>query len=652
MSTEEEYHYWGTPISDDLPTQRGPQDAATTRSKPAHLQEVTDAQGRRRFHGAFTGGFSAGYYNTVGSRDGWAPSAFKSTRNERNTIVQHMEQFMDEDELEEHAQKSLQVIGAEEFRRAKALDRARALAASDRRTGRGIAFGTGALDEDDAEGILEDYVTQDAEDAYEEAAPAWAPAQRKAPVLRKAGLGDFLSKHGYHFELQEEEEAEPAPRLGAPARPLLLTEAAGTSRDPSRSSSSELFLPGFRRARRDDPPEIIPPLTIPHAYDPADVASRVQVGVTRAEALHAGPAPPATSPPASPRLRQAIDLLALHVARFGRLSEEVSRAEQASGGGHAFLLGGEGAAYYRHKVHVLASLLAARPDRRAPGQRAAPLGVEDRAALLGEESIPAGGEPAGKGRPANASPSSAAASPSPAAAPMTAAIAEADRARLKEQMARTFAPGAMEGGEGGSGAAERGGLRPGARPSSSGPEAGEDARRRIVTAADLSRPMAAAEKVADASARGLPVRRVVEWRPAPLVCKRFNVPDPYKNKPAPVEVSKTRTDFVALPETDAASRREVEAPGSTDRAPDEGESPALAADAFLAELGAEGALFPAGPGSHPAAPGGSSPPAAVLLEDATGAPINLLQAIFDASSDEEDVSCGNGGSEEAVHRRA
>ncbi len=27
-------------------------------------QEVTDAEGRRRFHGAFTGGWSAGYYNT------------------------------------------------------------------------------------------------------------------------------------------------------------------------------------------------------------------------------------------------------------------------------------------------------------------------------------------------------------------------------------------------------------------------------------------------------------------------------------------------------------------------------------------------------------------------------------------------------------
>jgi hypothetical protein len=33
-----------------------------------HQQEVTDEQGRRRFHGAFTGGFSAGYYNTVGSK--------------------------------------------------------------------------------------------------------------------------------------------------------------------------------------------------------------------------------------------------------------------------------------------------------------------------------------------------------------------------------------------------------------------------------------------------------------------------------------------------------------------------------------------------------------------------------------------------------
>jgi len=34
--------------------------------KPVRIedQEVRDENGRRRFHGAFTGGFSAGYYNT------------------------------------------------------------------------------------------------------------------------------------------------------------------------------------------------------------------------------------------------------------------------------------------------------------------------------------------------------------------------------------------------------------------------------------------------------------------------------------------------------------------------------------------------------------------------------------------------------------
>ena len=35
-----------------------------------HEQTVSDAQGRLRFHGAFTGGFSAGYFNSVGTKEG------------------------------------------------------------------------------------------------------------------------------------------------------------------------------------------------------------------------------------------------------------------------------------------------------------------------------------------------------------------------------------------------------------------------------------------------------------------------------------------------------------------------------------------------------------------------------------------------------
>ena len=44
---------------------------------------MTDENGKRRFHGAFTGGFSAGYWNTVGSRDGWTPAQFKSSRADK-----------------------------------------------------------------------------------------------------------------------------------------------------------------------------------------------------------------------------------------------------------------------------------------------------------------------------------------------------------------------------------------------------------------------------------------------------------------------------------------------------------------------------------------------------------------------------------------
>ncbi|KAK8849514.1 hypothetical protein IAR55_004848 [Kwoniella newhampshirensis] len=67
---------------------------------PEWQQEVRDEQGRRRFHGAFTGGYSAGYYNSVGSKEGWTPSTFKSSRNQRANKVQRPEDFMDEEDLQ------------------------------------------------------------------------------------------------------------------------------------------------------------------------------------------------------------------------------------------------------------------------------------------------------------------------------------------------------------------------------------------------------------------------------------------------------------------------------------------------------------------------------------------------------------------------
>ena len=41
----------------------------------------------RRFHGAFAGGFSAGYHNTVGSAEGRQPASFRSSRTKRQRVA-------------------------------------------------------------------------------------------------------------------------------------------------------------------------------------------------------------------------------------------------------------------------------------------------------------------------------------------------------------------------------------------------------------------------------------------------------------------------------------------------------------------------------------------------------------------------------------
>ena len=83
---------------------------------PVWQQEVTDEKGRKRLHGAFTGGYSAGYFNTVGSKEGWTPSTFVSSRSNRKkdepVSQQRPEDFMDEEDLAE----------AEEARKLQTLD--------------------------------------------------------------------------------------------------------------------------------------------------------------------------------------------------------------------------------------------------------------------------------------------------------------------------------------------------------------------------------------------------------------------------------------------------------------------------------------------------------------------------------------------------
>lgn len=115
------YVLYGTPLPPDDPEVQD--DGSYV---PVWKQEVKDERGRKRLHGAFTGGFSAGYelpktfnamynsdfsfdtsyFNSVGSKEGWTPSTFVSSRKDRrkddpNAPQQQPEDFMDEEDLAE-----------------------------------------------------------------------------------------------------------------------------------------------------------------------------------------------------------------------------------------------------------------------------------------------------------------------------------------------------------------------------------------------------------------------------------------------------------------------------------------------------------------------------------------------------------------------
>ncbi|XP_031442674.1 G patch domain-containing protein 1 [Clupea harengus] len=96
--SDEDFVTYGTPLE---PFE---EDEPVRKPVPLHEQTVKDEKGRfQRFHGAFTGGFSAGYFNTAGSKEGWTPSTFVSSRQQKAERQNAMPQdFMDEEDLGEH----------------------------------------------------------------------------------------------------------------------------------------------------------------------------------------------------------------------------------------------------------------------------------------------------------------------------------------------------------------------------------------------------------------------------------------------------------------------------------------------------------------------------------------------------------------------
>jgi G patch domain-containing protein 1 len=241
------------------------------------------------------------------------------------------------------------------------------------------------------------------------------------------------------------------------------------------------------------------------------------------------PAPP----PADREVRKAIDSLAVFVARSGDAVEAIAKERMAGDARMAFLFGGEGAAYYKWKVGQLKAAAAggqvsggqafAVPvAATAIGRRPSPLTTGQRGSLLGEIPLPSA--PPSQHQP-----------PRPPQQQQLARslmqVAEADRARLQAALGSMFVRGEAQTVL----PAEEGGLQEGLRPGAPRvePPSGPALATRLVTPADLSRPAAAAEHAAaqPSGAPLLPIRRLEEWRPAPLLCKRVDVPDPYKHAP-------------------------------------------------------------------------------------------------------------------------
>eukprot|EP00927_Polykrikos_kofoidii_P048739 TRINITY_DN42954_c0_g1_i1.p1 TRINITY_DN42954_c0_g1~~TRINITY_DN42954_c0_g1_i1.p1 ORF type:complete len:870 (+),score=156.54 TRINITY_DN42954_c0_g1_i1:62-2671(+) len=103
---------------------------------------VAKSRGERTFYGAFTGGFSAGHWGTVGSKEGWTPSAFVSSRSKRDSQAPpQVEDIMDDEDLQEHRSSRRTIAARGDFaaRRDTATCEATVVGATTQRCRRTVA---------------------------------------------------------------------------------------------------------------------------------------------------------------------------------------------------------------------------------------------------------------------------------------------------------------------------------------------------------------------------------------------------------------------------------------------------------------------------------------------------------------------------------
>lgn len=314
-----------------------------------------------------------------------------------------------------------------------------------------------------------------------------------------------------------------------------------------------------------------------------DITTRA--GASAREHQQAGPAIPA---PADATILRNISTLARYVSKNGPAFEEIARTRNATDPSFAFLRGGEGSAYYTWKVQQLSASPNQVQSASAVARRSVPLTADDRGSALGETALPssASQHPLGpilQPPPEPVQYSGFVPSGSQSARPNLTGIAEGDRSRLKNLLASNFQQPSVQAEN-----SQKSSLQAGLQHRAPAPAAAVTAAQGVSAASAQAMVAAMANRFASSGApqllgipqgvleqatakplptttppldRPAPTRSIEEWRPAPLLCKRFNVMDPYKGKAdRTVHMSRFKTDYLALPDTMAAVGQQPSAP--------------------------------------------------------------------------------------------
>jgi G patch domain-containing protein 1 len=325
-------------------------------------------------------------------------------------------------------------------------------------------------------------------------------------------------------------------------------------------------------------------ITITCCHLPGNLIAN-RAGATARKHQQTGPAIPA---PADATILRNINTLARYVSKNGPAFEEIARTRNATDPSFAFLRGGEGAAYYTWKVQQLSASPNQVQSASAVARRSVPLTADDRGSALGETALPssASQHPSGpilQPPPEPVQYSGFVPSGSQSARPNLTGIAEGDRSRLKNLLASNFQQPSVQAEN-----SQKSSLQAGLQHRAPAPAAAVTAAQGVSAASAQAMVAAMANRFASSGApqllgipqggleqatakppptatppldRPAPTRSTEEWRPAPLLCKRFNVMDPYKGKAdRTVQMSRFKTDYLALPDTMAAVGQQPSAP--------------------------------------------------------------------------------------------